>query len=216
MKRKWSLATERFEQLSARERGMISVASAAVVGLLMYMPLEAQWIESGKLQQQVESITVENNALVEQIALYKQKLAQDPNEELNAKKVRLTQQMAVVDEQLDVQTVDMVPAKNMPAMLSELLGRVKGVKLIAFDTIAPTPLLSMGENDELNVYSHGMKLTLEGDYFSTLKFIQAVENMPNKLYWKQLDYAVTKYPKASVVLELYSLSINKDFISVAN
>ncbi len=216
MKRRWSLAEERFELLSIRERVMISVATAAVVGLLLYLPLESQWLEREKLQQQVQSITAENKAMQQQIALYQQKLAQNPDDELNARKANLTQQMATIDEQLAVQTVDMVPAKHMPAMLTELLGRVKGVKLVAFDTVAPAPLLTMSEEDDLNVYSHGMRLTLEGDYFSTLKFVQAVEEMPNKLYWKQLDYVVTQYPKANVVLELYSLSINKDFISVAH
>ncbi|MCG9695475.1 type II secretion system protein M [Shewanella sp. Isolate11] len=216
MKRRWSLAAERFNQLSPRERGMVSIAVVAVVGLLLYLPLEAQLVEHQQLQQQVKSITDENNTAVAQIALYKQTLAQDPDEEYRSRQARLNQQMAAIDKQLAFEMVDMVPAKHMPAMLSELLGRIKGVKLLGFDTIAPTPLLSVGEQDKLNVYSHGMKLTLEGDYFSTLSFIQAVENMPNKLYWKQLDYAVTQYPKANVVLELYSLSINKDFISVAN
>ncbi len=216
MKRKWNLATEQFEQLSPRERGMISMAAVAVVGLLMYMPVESQWLESKSLEQQVQTIRIENNSLQEQIELYEDKLTQNPDDEFNTRKTRLAQQMSSIDKQLSGQMVDMVPAKYMPIMLSELLGRIKGVKLIAFDTVAPTPLLDMGEDNELNLYRHGMKLTLEGDYFSTLKFVQAVEEMPNKLYWQQLDYAVTQYPKASVVLELYSLSINKDFISVAN
>ena len=67
----------------------------------------------------------------------------------------------------------------------------------------------------MNLYSHGIKLEFTGDYFSVLRFVEAVENMPNKLYWRSMDYKVDAYPKAAITLELYTLSINKDFISVA-
>ena len=92
---------------------------------------------------------------------------------------------------------------------------MKGIKLKAFTSIAPTPLLEVGEEKKMNLYSHGIKLEFTGDYFSVLRFVEAVENMPNKLYWRSMDYKVDAYPKAAITLELYTLSINKDFISVA-
>jgi MSHA biogenesis protein MshJ len=106
----------------------------------------------------------------------------------------------------------------MPSLLTALLERVQGIQLTGFKSVAPTPLLVVGKADEqqMNLYSHGIVLEFEGDYFAVLKFVQAVENMPDKLYWKRLDYRVSEYPKASVQLELYTLSINEDFISVAS
>lgn len=216
MKTKFSQLAERFDQLSQRERGMVALAVIIVLGMLLYLPIESQLLERSHLQKDVKSLTSENAISVQQIALYQQRLAQDPDDDYRQRQITLSQQTAAIDEQLSFQMVDMVPAEHMPAMLSELLGRVKGVKLLSFDTIAPKPLLAAADDSKLNLYSHGIKLELEGDYFSTLRFVQAVENMPNKLYWKQLDYSVADYPKASVVLELYTLSINKDFISVAN
>ena len=76
-------------------------------------------------------------------------------------------------------------------------------------------VLQVGDGSKVNLYSHGIKLTLQGDYFSILAFIKAVESMPDKLYWKRLDYRVESHPDALVELELYTLSVNKDFISVA-
>ncbi|GIU19757.1 MSHA biogenesis protein MshJ [Shewanella colwelliana] len=216
MKQALNQWAEKFDALSQRERVMVAAAVIVVVGMTLYMPLESLLLKRDALQRESKALVAENNISEQQIALYQQKLAQDPDEEYRARLTILTQQMADIDSQLTEQMVDMVPAERMPAMLSELLVRIKGVKLQSFDSIAPTPLLAVGEENKLNLYSHGIKLVLEGDYFSTVKFIEAVEAMPNKLYWKQLDYSVDQYPKANIVLELYTLSINEDFISVAD
>lgn len=216
MKQALNQWAEKFDALSQRERVMVAAAVIIVVGMTLYMPLESLLLKRDALQRESKALVAENNISEQQIALYQQKLAQDPDEEYRARLTILTQQMADIDSQLTEQMVDMVPAERMPAMLSELLVRIKGVKLQSFDSIAPTPLLAVGEENKLNLYSHGIKLVLEGDYFSTVKFIEAVEAMPNKLYWKQLDYSVDQYPKANIVLELYTLSINEDFISVAD
>lgn len=215
MKPLWSQWGAQFNQLTQRERVMIASATIAIIGALLYFPLESLLLKRDALQRQVSTIASENKISIQQIDLYQQRLTQDPDKEYRQRLATLEQQLADIDQQLLFQMVDMVPAEHMPAMLSQLLGQIKGVKLHSFDTLAPQPLLEVADKDKLNLYSHGIKLTFVGDYFSTLKFIQAVENMPNKLYWKQLDYTVDEYPKANVVLELYTLSINKDFISVA-
>ncbi|WP_394203823.1 MSHA biogenesis protein MshJ [Shewanella waksmanii] len=216
MKQLWQSWQEKFSVLSQRERVMIAAAAVIVIGMLCYLPLESKLIERQKLQQSIRALENENKISTEQIALYQQRLAQDPNSDYRQRLQLIEEQTAALDEQLSFQMVDMVPADKMPVLLSDLLGKVSGVKLQEFASIAPVPLLAVGEEDKkLNLYSHGIRLVLQGDYFATLKFVEAVEAMPNKLYWKQLDYTVAEYPTSNVVIELYTLSINKDFISVA-
>ncbi|QLE87091.1 MSHA biogenesis protein MshJ [Shewanella sp. Scap07] len=216
MKQLWLSWGEKFDVLTQRERGMIAAAALIVIGMLCYLPLESKLLERQKLQRSISALQNENKVSAEQVALYQQQLALDPNTDYRQRLQAIEEQTQALDEQLTFQMVDMVPADKMPVLLSELLGKVKGVKLQEFASIAPVPLLEVGEQDKkLNLYSHGIRLVLQGDYFATLKFIEAVEAMPNKLYWKQLDYTVADYPDSSVVLELYTLSINKDFISVA-
>lgn len=72
------------------------------------------------------------------------------------------------------------------------------------------------DHNKMNLYRHGIRIVFEGDYFSTLRFVESVEQLPSRLYWNKLDYVVDKYPIAKVELELNTLSINKDFISVAS
>lgn len=215
MKQVFKAWSARFDVLTQRERVMVATAAVVVIGMLCYLPVESLVINQQNLAKQNKALVNENDISQQQITLYEQRLAQDPNDEYNNRLAVLKQQNADLDDQLSFQMVDMVPAKHMPALLSELLGNVTGINLHAFKSIAPTPLLAVGDEKKMNLYSHGISLTLEGDYFSVLKFIQAVEAMPNKLYWKKIDYKVDEYPIATVVVELYTLSINKDFISVA-
>ena len=215
MKQKLTHLGQQFDALSRRERVLIATAVLAVLGMLSYLPLESIWKTHASISQQLKILEQENSISAQQIDLYQQRLALDPNLDYQQRLAIVEQQNQDLDSQLDEQMVAMVPADYMPELLSNLLGQVQGIKLIKFMSIAPIPLLAVGEDKKLNLYSHGIRLSLEGDYFSVLRFVEAVEAMPDKLYWKRLDYNVAVYPLATIEIELYTLSINKDFISVS-
>ncbi|MGL5392928.1 MAG: MSHA biogenesis protein MshJ, partial [Shewanella sp.] len=191
------------------------VATLALIGMLGYLPLESLWQRHSTLKQQLMQLESENQLSSQQIALYQQYLAKDPNQDHRQRLVLLQQQHQLIDSQLNRQMIDLVPAEAMAELLSQLLGQVRGISLVKFTSVAPTPLLAAQTENKLNLYSHGINMTLEGDYFSIMGFMAAIEALPNKLYWKRLDYQVAQYPKGRVELELYTLSITKDFISVA-
>ncbi|KEK27090.1 MULTISPECIES: hypothetical protein [Shewanella] len=215
MKAQFEQLAQKFDALSQRERGLIAIALLALIAMLAYMPIESLWKQQHSTAQQLKVIEQENQVSVQQIDLYQQRLALDPNQDYRQRLTLLQQQNQQLDTQLNEQMVDMVPADYMPKLLGNLLGQVQGITLLKFTSVAPVPLLAVGEEKKLNLYSHGIRMSLEGDYFSVLRFVEAVEAMPDKLYWKRLDYKVADYPKGKVDIELYTLSINKDFISVA-
>ncbi|MDO6639850.1 MSHA biogenesis protein MshJ [Shewanella sp. 5_MG-2023] len=215
MKQTWQKLATQFNELSQRERVLIALASIIVVAMLLYFPVETIWKERLKLSHQVTQIESENDISEQQIALYQQRLAMDPNSDYRNRLTMIEQQNQQMDANLESQMISMVPANYMPTVLTTLLGNINDVKLVSFSSIAPQPLIEVGEEDKMNLYSHGIRLTLEGRYFAILKFIQSIEAMPDKLYWKRLDYHVEQHPNATVEIELYTLSINKEFISVA-
>ncbi|GIU13899.1 MULTISPECIES: type 4a pilus biogenesis protein PilO [unclassified Shewanella] len=215
MKQQWNLIAEKFDALSQRERVLVALAALIVSGLLFYLPLESALNQHGKLSEQIRALESENRISEQQIQLYEESFRKDPDDDYRQRLNNINQQNKAIDEQLSFQMVDMVPADHMPTLLAGLLSKIKGIKLKSFTSIAPTPLLEVGEDKKVNLYSHGIRLEFVGDYFAVLRFFEAVESMPNKLYWRSMDYRVDTYPKASVSLELYTLSINKDFISVA-
>ncbi|MDF0535223.1 MSHA biogenesis protein MshJ [Shewanella sp. A32] len=209
---------QKFDHLSRRERVMVALACWLVIAVVLYLPLESWWQKHLLQQQQLHAAEKMVKGNTEQISLMQNRLAQDPNQPLRTQLAQLKQQIAAQDQRLNNETVDLIPAERMPSLLTKLLAQTQGVKLEAFHSVAPTPLLVVGDDQhgQMNLYSHGINLTFDGDYFSVLKFIRTVENMPEKLYWQSLDYQVQQFPKASVKLALYTVSINKDFISVAS
>ncbi|MFB2734441.1 MSHA biogenesis protein MshJ [Shewanella mangrovisoli] len=215
MKAQFEQLAQKFDVLSQRERGLIALAVLVLVAMSAYMPIESLWKQQYSTAQQVKALEQENKISMQQIDLYQQRLAMDPNQDYRQRLNLLQQQNQEIDAQLNEQMVDMVPADYMPELLGNLLGQVQGIKLLKFTSVTPVPLLAVGEEKKLNLYSHGIRMSLEGDYFSVLRFVEAVEAMPDKLYWKRLDYKVAEYPKGKIDIELYTLSINKDFISVA-
>ncbi|WP_133178309.1 MSHA biogenesis protein MshJ [Shewanella decolorationis] len=215
MKAQFEQLAQKFDALSQRERGLIALAVLVLVAMSAYMPIESLWKQQHSTAQQLNAIEQENQVSVQQLELYQQRLAMDPNQDYRQRLTLLQQQNQQIDAQLGEQMVDMVPADYMPELLGNLLGQVQGIKLLKFTSVTPVPLLAVGEEKKLNLYSHGIRMSLEGDYFSVLRFVEAVEAMPDKLYWKRLDYKVADYPKGKIDIELYTLSINKDFISVA-
>jgi len=215
MKQQWLIWSSKFNDLSQRERILITLVLLVVAGMLLFMPLESLWKQDQTLQRQLTTLEQEKALSLQQMALYDARLQLDPNKDYEQRLQLITEKTQAIDTELTQQMVDMVPADYMPTVLANLLVNVKGVTLISFASIAPTALLHMGDDSKVNLYSHGIKLTLKGDYFAILTFIKAVENMPDKLYWKRLDYRVEAHPDALVELELYTLSVNKDFISVA-
>lgn len=216
MKDKLQDIAVRFDVLSQRERLMVAAVLFLFVAMVCYFPLESLLVKYNQLSMENKDIIVENNMLIQQNQAYQKRLTQDPNDEYKARLSVLDLQSSELDKQLSFQMVDMVPAEHMPTLLGQLLEKVKGITLQEFQSIAPIPLLPVGEEKKMNLYSHGIRLTFQGNYFAVFKFVQAIETMPSKLYWKRMEYQVDDYPMANVVLELYTLSINKDFISVSS
>lgn len=216
MREKWQELAGKFDLLSPRERVMVAVATWVVIGMFCYLPIESLLLSHQKLTQQNSSLEQSNQGARELVELYHQRLAQNPNDEYRARLKSLEAQDGELDKQLSFQMVDMVPANYMPTLLSELLEKSQDVTLKGFSSIPPVALLDVSDDKKMNLYTHGLKIELLGDYFSVLQFIELIEQMPNKLYWKKMEYKVEQYPNASVQLELYTLSINKDFISVSS
>ncbi|MBB1269638.1 MSHA biogenesis protein MshJ [Shewanella sp. SR44-3] len=215
MKLQWQQLASKFNGLSQRERVLVACASLVLVIFSCFMLLEPMLLDYQQRAQHLRDVQHSNQMASQSIAVYQEGLALDPDADYKQRLASVEKQLMFVDAELSQQMVDMIPADYMPTVLAQLLSKVKGLKLLGFNSLAPQALLGEDDNTKLNLYSHGIKLTLEGDYFSFLNFVQAVEAMPDKLYWKRLDYQVDKHPQASIELELYTLSINKDFISVA-
>jgi len=69
--------------------------------------------------------------------------------------------------------------------------------------------LETSEVETAGVYKHSVELVLSGSYFDIKRYVEALEELPWRLYWDSLQYSVGTYPQANVELQVYTLSTDK-------
>lgn len=209
----WS---NRFAQLSMREKIIILFATMLIVifvgGLVL---IEPSWQKLHKDKLEHLAIQKRLAGLDRQIVQLQDKLTQDPDLELNKRVKRLSLENKRLDKRLSALTSDLVPANKMAELLESILSESSTLSLVSLDSL-PAKLLHAGDNGHsqqpLGLYQHGVKLTLEGQYFTIQQFLDALEQSKWQFYWKRFDYQVSEYPLATLELELYTLSRSEAFI----
>jgi len=134
-----------------------------------------------------------------------------------AKKVKLiaieSLPVATITGNSNNQAAEKVQDKTKPKITS---ASAKGLDLdgaIKADAISSnidTVLAASGS--EVLLYRHGLRITMTGAFFDIQAYLDSIEQLPKKFYWEVFDYQMQEYPTAEVVMEIYTLSINKEFI----
>ena len=212
LKAQWQAWADKIAALSQRERvlilltGLVLVCAGAIYGWLdgAVLRLEQDRVALTTAQRDLEIMDLEN--------LGKQaRLARDPDQNVREQLVRVEGDIGKLDAELKAQTVDLIQAHEMPAVLEALLSRSANLHMLALTSLAPQPL--MAGDQRINLFKHGIRLKLEGGYFDVYQYLKALEALPRHFYWKQFDYQVQEHPKAVVEMEIYTLSTSKEFIS---
>lgn len=211
LKAQWQAWADKIAALSQRERvlilltGLVLVCAGAIYGWLdgAALRLEQDRVALTTAQRDLEIMDLENQGK-------QARLARDPDQNVRDQLVRVEGDIGKLDAELKAQTVDLIQAHEMPAVLEALLSRSANLHMLALTSLAPQPL--MAGDQRINLFKHGIRLKLEGGYFDVYQYLKALEALPRHFYWKQFDYQVQEYPKAVVEMEIYTLSTSKEFI----
>lgn len=216
------------DALSLRER--LLVFAAVLVGTvvlwdgLLMSPLDAS---RARVHEELEQEQRQIVALGAELATLQAAARNDPNRRNREERERLQRRIGELDQQLTERTSDLIPPSRMPGVLKDLLRRHAGVRLVRLEALpverltpgdGPDPDAAAGADLENTagtaLYRHGLRLELRGDYPSTLRYLEAIEELSWQLLWDRLEYQVTEYPHASVALVVYSLSTDEEWIGV--
>ena len=211
MKVQWQAWTQQVAALSLRERvlvlltGLILLGAAGVYGWLDAADTRLTQDRQALIaaQRDLEILDLENQGK-------QARLARDPNLQVREQLGRVEASLGKLDAELKAQTVDLIPAHEMPAVLEALLSRSTNLHMLTLTSLKPEPLMA-GEQS-VNLFKHGIRLELEGGYFDVYQYLKALEALPRHFYWQSFDYRVIAHPKAAVAMEIYTLSTSKEFI----
>ena len=223
MKARIQRLAERFDALSLRERGLVALA----VLVVMYMLWDAALMspEHTRQKQLVAQMYQLNEQMVEVDGQLQALTASLGDSELRRQRQRIAELREALRGLADQQaalTVEFIRPRQMAGVLRDLLGAEGRLTLLKLESLGASPLFPPAQDEEEKaqdaerprIFKHGMRITFEGDYFTTLRYLQALEAMPWRFYWDELDYRVTEHPRAQVSITIHTLSLEEGWIGV--
>lgn len=232
LRQKWQNLADRVDAMSLRERTLIFLAAALVlVTLLNALLINPLLSRQNALSKEIVQTQLQSRALQTQIQELASKKNVDPDEALRAKLQQMQQELAAMDSSLlDFQT-GLVSPQQMPAMLEDLLLRNRALSLVSLKTLPMQNLAAAVDEaaaqadtgpspakpaviPQAGVFRHGVEITVQGSYADLLRYLTALEASPYRVFWGKASLKADAYPKATLALTLYTLSLDKAWLTI--
>jgi MSHA biogenesis protein MshJ len=222
VKEQWRKLSDRIDALALRERVMVFVMMAVIlitpVNLFLLDPLRAK---QKNLLQERTARQQEIDALQSQLQGLASNVQVDPDAENRNRLRELKRKLDELEAPLETAQQSLVSPEKSAFLLGELLAQNPRLRLISLKTLPATTALEnqadpakQGGAAVSLVYRHGMQMTVEGSYHDLQQYLAALEKLPWRMVWGEADLRVGEYPKIVLSLTLYTLSLEKVWLSV--
>jgi MSHA biogenesis protein MshJ len=234
VKELWGKYAARIDALKPRERAMVFVAAVVVAIFVVYaMFIEPAAARRKALSTRMTQQQTEMQALQAKIqAMQKQRA--DPDAANQARREVIQRQITEIDEALKDMQRSLVPAQNMKAVLQEVLARNPRLRLVALRTLPVAPLVEKSDKAEQpkvaaapaakpqdkpatgtgGVFKHGAEIMLEGSYADLHDYLVRLEKQSWRMFWARASLNAADYPRLTLTITLYTLSLDKAWLEV--
>lgn len=235
MKQYWDLARTKIDELALRERAMIFAAAGfvliALINSLLLDPLLAkQKALSTQVIQQQEKMK-ELQAVIQANLQARQDNESSP---LRMRSAQLKQQLQELDSYLQNRRSRLVDPDKMADLLKQVLGKSGGVQLVELKTLPASLLIEKPQaangseqpaaahatgmkkqgGAQKQIFKHGVQISVRGSYLDLLRYVSALEKLPAQMFWGEVSLNVEQYPYSVLTLTLYTLSLDKIWLTV--
>jgi MSHA biogenesis protein MshJ len=224
-----------YEKISVREQHIILSAFVVLLLLVGYLfTIEPMLLNNAELMEKEEKLVNSNRSLSDQIMQTKNKKRQDPNEPLREQLSKIIAQSDSEQKKINLLTQALVAPKQMISLLESVLTQDKQLKLISLSNLPEEALSLEGKslavsanaavdtsnitNDKTRadalIYKHTFEIELEATYDSALSYLKRLDGLPWQLFWQDLKYESTQYPKGKLNIRIYTLSMSQEVLGV--
>ncbi|HHC6650466.1 MSHA biogenesis protein MshJ [Vibrio parahaemolyticus] len=210
----WSSLEERFGDMSAREKMLVALCGfVTVVMLLFTLVLEPKLNQISNNERQLSNLKQSNQKTEIDILRVKAQLKKDPNADIDLEISNLLTESQHLSMQLSQIIEHLVTPSQMAGVLESVLEQQSGIHLVSLQTLPSEPITEDKEASQYSgYYVHPVRMELTGDYFSIANYLNKLESIPASYFWRSFSYKVEEYPKAKLVLEVYTLGSREEFI----
>lgn len=133
-------------------------------------------------------------------------MKKDPNADIDLEISNLLTESQHLSMQLSQIIEHLVTPSQMAGVLESVLEQQSGIHLVSLQTLPSEPITEDKEASQYSgYYVHPVRMELTGDYFSIANYLNKLESLPASYFWRSFSYKVEEYPKAKLVLEVYTL-----------
>jgi MSHA biogenesis protein MshJ len=216
----WRRYAERIDALSLRERIMVFAAAAVVLLAPAWaLFIDAEGAKQKRLVAALKQKQSEMKALEAQVAqIFGAQAGDEPATE-RLKQIR--RELGEAEAQVAAEERKFTAPSQVRAVIGELLGRNRAISLLELRTL---PVTSIAEARATGgkpapasgrlIYRHGIELTVAGAYLDLLAYLRDLESLPTQLYWGALEIDAAGYPKVTMKLTVYTLSLDRTWLKV--
>ncbi|MFZ3466279.1 type II secretion system protein GspM [Vibrio harveyi] len=210
----WSSLEERFDEMSGREKVLIALCGLVTVVMLLFtLVLEPKLNEVTSNDKQLRNLKQTNQQTEIEILRIQAQLKKDPNAEIDQAISQLLMESQHLSMQLSEIIEHLITPSQMASLLESVLEQQSGIHLVSLQTLPAEPITEDKEASQYSgYYVHPVRMELAGDYFSIANYLTKLEGLPASYYWRSFSYNVEEYPKAKLVLEVYTLGSREEFI----
>lgn len=225
LRQTWNRLNERYAAMSQRERTLIALAivfGPLMIGYSLFVEPQSARANAMQATLSTEAASVAN--LQAEAANLQQQLSIDPDAGRKADLAALSSERDKLDEQLRQFSSVLVRPEEMNGLLERLLARHAGLRLVSLKTLRPESVLPAPEVKEsdgepveqrsFDLFRHGVEIRLEGGFGQLQAYLSQLEKLQQKLLWGKLEYRVLDYPRAELILTVYTLSPDRTWLAL--
>lgn len=213
----WRRYAARFDALTLRERVMVFAAvMVALVALTYTLLVEPQLVKQKRLNSAILQKHSEMKTFEAQVG----KLIGSGGRTAERDRLgRLRGELDALEGRISAEERRFTAPSQMRGVIESLLARHRGVTLVEMKTLAVGTLSAADKpaakaSGERLIYRHGLELTVTGSYLELLGYVRDLEKLPTQLYWSALDLDAASYPRLSMKLTVYTLSLDPTWLNV--
>jgi len=224
-----------YDNVTSREQSIILVTIVIILLLVGYLLIvEPVVLTNAELTENKNALVSKNLSLSEKINNIKNEDKQDPNIPLREELNRILVDGKNLQEKINLLTQALVAPRQMVSLLEGVLIQDKQLKLLSFinlpeeamsivgNNLVPSPRSKEVKNNnqiegaasEALIYRHAFDVELEATYDGALQYLKRLDGLPWQLFWQDLRFQTTKYPKGKLNIRIYTLSMSKDVLGV--
>ena len=206
-----------YDQRLQRERIILLVCVIIVLLFLANLFVLQPFVKQrNSAKKQVKILTLNLGELENQKTLIMMRKDVDPDKESRVRLDVLEQEIEKLRFQLESSIGHLVSPQEMSGLLKDLLTQQQKLQLISLENLPPELLELNHQKEEGAVlptlYRHRLRMEFSGDYLTLLKYLRQLKQLPRSMVWEEVGIESHEYPRATVRLQVYTLSLTEGWI----